>query len=262
MAVTHDLFYPSHDNPNGVPAQQDEFEGVGETTKIVTLTIGGNDALFEQVLDACTEGLRGTDWEAIEKTLQKGWGCSRDKEWTAGIRERISYLGGAEQDSVIVGPKIHPISEVLQMIHAKAPHATVYIAGYPQFFGTKLDAIGVEKKRTFMGCIVGQVPGGFLYSIRSDDASWINKQAAYLNQVIRDAVKNDKYDIPAKYVSPGLFAGHGLCDIGQPWLNGLITVDPTDERERMVDKASFHPTAKGQEFGYGEAFKQRLARNP
>jgi lysophospholipase L1-like esterase len=274
-AVTHDFF---RDNQNE-PAQLEALKAVGATTKVVTLTIGGNDALFEKVLDQCIDGVRPADgWE----TLNKGWGCSRDKEWTDDIHKRISALGGVQQ-SRRLHPEIHPISEVLDEIHQKAPNATVHIAGYPQFFGTDfssvsqwvdldlvtpfspvLKAASEFKKRE--ACIVGELSGvevkglAAVYSVLREDALWINREKAYLNQVIRDAVKNDPYVIPARYVSPGLFTGHGLCDSDKSWLNKLIIVDPPGERGLMPDKASFHPTIEGQRLGYEEAFKRRVAQ--
>jgi hypothetical protein len=252
-AVTDDFYNTNHDSPNE-PPQFSTLDQVGATTKVVTLTIGGNDAGFVRVLDRCTNGWRGNFKTFFINT---GWGCSKDKEFTDTVHKHISYLGGAKQPSVIVGPKIHPISEVLADIHKKAPNATIYIAGYPQFFGTNFSYIGDAPSRNV--CIVG-LPLGTMMSIDSRDALWIDSQGAYLNRVIRDQVSvAAKKGIPVRYVSPGLFIGHGLCDESKPWLNSLIVVDPRDG-DPGPDSASFHPTAEGQKLGYEEAFKRRMTQ--
>jgi GDSL-like Lipase/Acylhydrolase family len=263
-AVTDDFFNKNNNTNQNEPPQLDKLAGdIGETTKVVTLTIGGNDAWFERGLDRCIEGPRPPD-----ATHSWYWynpaGCSRDKTFTQAVANRIAQLDGRKlRTSLQVVPPVHPIAEVLSNIHKRAPHATIYIAGYPRFFGSNFEPAAPLSRK--MVCRVGKLnlPIGLGdFWVERRDAGWMNDQGNALNKVIRhqvDIAAQADSSLSVRYVSPGLFSGHGLCDDSKPWLNGLIMAE-APWSPLGVDSASFHPTAEGQKLGYEEAFKRRMAQ--
>jgi lysophospholipase L1-like esterase len=256
-ALTDDLFSQNHDNPTE-PPQLDRLEKVGATTKVVTLTIGGNDVGFARVLARCIEGLRPPnvdlpDWLPIP-SWNFGFGCSKDKAFTDAIAKRTSYLDGAKQPSLQVGPPVHSISKVLREIHERAPQAAIYIAGYPELFGDKFVTIRPPRRPHRKVCIVGE-RFGIPFFVDQQDANWMNAQGNKLNSVIRRQVAKAMREDPSltvRYVSPGRFVGHGICS-GAPWINPLLLKDDA------LDPASFHPTATGQHSGYTRAFLRRMS---
>jgi lysophospholipase L1-like esterase len=268
-ALTKDLFEVNHDNPSEA-AQLNQLKEVGANVKVVTLTIGGNDAGFGRALARCVEGLVGRDagsWlPSWIPDWNHGWGCSKDKAFTTAVAKRISYLDGAKQPKLQVGPEVHPISEVLREIHERAPQATIYIAGYPEFFGSDLSpkADGSKRRVCFVGHLDGvPIVGRVRYSVDSADAKWINDQANELSKVINHQAKiAANAGVPVRYVSPSLFLGHGLCGGPKPWINPLILTQsrPGDVTSSYPDSASFHPTAEGQQKGYEQAFLRRMTQ--
>jgi lysophospholipase L1-like esterase len=265
-AVTDDLFLQNKDNPTE-RAQLEELRKVGATTKVVTLTIGGNDIGFPRALPRCVEGLSSQtirsilpDWiDDRIPSWNHGWGCSKDKAFTGAIAKRLSYLDGAKQPTLQVGPPVHPIAEVLQEIHKRAPQATIYIAGYPELFGTDLASVNQGQRRV---CVVGRLAGIAPFSVDSRDAAWLNEQANKLNSVIKRQVaiaKGADKQLSVRYVSPGLFASHGLCS-GSAWINRITFTEsiPGDILSSYPDPASFHPKAVGQRNGYARAFLKRM----
>ena len=85
------------DSLRGLKAQIDALTA---NTRVVTLTIGGNDALFAAVLEHCIDGPRR--WQDIFLGYQPGWGCSKNKSFVSLIDRRLATLDGGPQPPVIV----------------------------------------------------------------------------------------------------------------------------------------------------------------
>jgi len=78
-------------------------------------------------------------------------------------------------------------------------------------------------------------------------------QTRELNGVLKAAVKAaEKSDrsLEATFVPVKTFAGHGLCDDHEAWINPLVLVPGVSP---TVTPESFHPTKKGQRDGYAKA---------
>ena len=251
-AVTADLFNKNHqwDQKKPEPAQLSALATpiptVSEARRI-TLTIGGNDVGFARTIEKCLIGPQvGGHFE-----------CSKNKEVREFVTSRVATLGGAATKKSAEGTRIYTYSEIFKNIALRAPSATIYIAGYPEFFGDKksyfkkgkYEEVKRGKKKVKKGSGWACKVGGLGHWVDYSDAQWMNSQARSLNGTIKQAVKlAAKGGLKVKYVAPR-FDGHGLCDKYSKkatWINGV-------KASAVVE--SFHPTAVGQSKGYYEAFK-------
>lgn len=94
----------------GVEASQ--LDPLNRHTRLVTLTIGGNDVGFSRGLGAC---LQGTEAECLAVTA------------------------GGETIAAGLGPAI---DELLASVHERAPHARILLVGYPLLFELTPDCPG------------------------------------------------------------------------------------------------------------------------
>jgi streptogramin lyase len=251
-AVTDDLFNANDNNPTE-PGQMD---WLNSNIKTVTLTIGGDDAGFPNVLEHCVAGPRLSEsgWP-----YWVGFGCSNNPLLRTDTANRLKALAGTgSATTLLVGSPIHPLTEVLDTIHTDAPNAKIVVGGYPQLFGSEEatyeddpDAPGQR------ACRVGSVEtilGPEYFWVGRRDALWLNAEGAKLDKTIKKAVGDaKKQGVPVMYAPPTPFDGHGLCDKGAPWFHTL-ELNSSDE----VDPGSFHPNGTGQTDGFAPAFAAQL----
>ena len=261
-SVTDDIYNANHQLYTGsdgylVPAQLCGTQGatdcspggsppISPSTKVVTLTIGGNDTGFKQVLTSCVQ--------ADLVYFHMGGKCMNDATLTQQTQARMNALAGTAAATTPDGHTIHRLTDVLSAIHQAAPYAHVYMAGYPVLFGKSFRGSCTVGNIVIMG-LAGAPSGGILApgTISKNDATYLNGLAKQLNGIIKSAVKSSgKW---ATYVDPTTrFAGHGFCDSQVSWLNPLnTTVDPSGVPS-YVNPFSFHPTVTGQQSGYEPAF--------
>lgn len=262
-AVTADLFAPNNNHnaeADGTlePAQlcqPQPVDGVascgtarppalGPETTVVTLTIGGNDAGFARVVESCVFGKAGRYSVGLP-----GRRCRYDPVTIDRTLHRIAALAGQGQAVSPYGSDIQSLSSVLAAVHAVAPDAQVYIAGYPRVFQPPSDD----------DCVVGAVTRGASTTIPlkvgAADARALDDAATALNATIATtAAAAGRW---ATYVDPTpVFAGHGICT-GSPWINPVQAGVAFDATGRSVavtsDPGSMHPTERGQQ-GYAAAF--------
>jgi len=249
-AVTDDLFNPN--TANHEPAQFIYL--LPDNTRTVTLTIGGDDLGFVEVLEHCIEGLRlGDPWP-----YWQGAECSTSQTLRDVLSARLNVLGGTSATSVDGGPLIHPLSEVFAAIHAEAPKARIVVGGYPALFGAKMSHYELHPTSTNIferACPVWPGIGIPIYWVLYSDAQWINEEGEKLDSVIQAAaVTARQAGIPVRYAPPAKFKGHGLCDRKEAWVHSLeLGVSPIG-----AEPSSFHPTATGQLQGYEPAFAKAL----
>jgi lysophospholipase L1-like esterase len=277
-AVTNDLFSANHEN-TGEPPQ---LSALGPATQKVTLTIGGNDLGFGNVLSACLDeapqifGVPGPD-----TGIPGSWGCSVNATvMLNNVSRALQALAGSLTGEVVRNntpitsgsnlgtPKtdlngnqipIHSISSVLAAIHAAAPNAHIFLSRYPSGFGT---GTGTFLHNSFdsyshYDCDVTPPTG---VTVDYNDAQWTNQLLAQYSQVEATAVSQAVASgINATLVDPSAnFAGHANCDTldtnsdGSPkqpvatykWINGI---SPTGT-------GSFHPNSSGHALAFEPAF--------
>ena len=218
-----------------VPDRGDEpaqLAAVTPDTTTVTLSIGGNDAGFAQVLAGCIY----SPSPDVQSSVDGQAGCK--KLYDPLVSRQIAALSGRPGAPDVDGTV--PIPDIIKAIHAQAPNATILVSGYPKLFGTKTT--------NKYGCQVGLLP---IY-IKGSDARWIRHKASDLNDAIRYGVRKTRHHgIDVHYVNVAKkFVGHNVCDRRRPWINSVV-FGPGPS----ISPASFHPTARGQ-FAYAFAFAE------
>lgn len=239
-ATTDDLL-------NGGPVEAAQIDALSSSTDAVTLTIGGNDMGFVEVLTACSNQFAGNN----------GWGCSADTTLNNDLDDRLDALAGTAATTVYEpnGDEIHSILEVIETIATEAPNASIYIAGYPSLFGPSSTYYDENEDAPGDAVCVADVGVNFSY----EDAQWINGRGTSLNTVISDAVtdaQNESIDVT--YVSPSIFNGHALCDSDTSYLYGVV-LDSAIPNPLVLNPGSMHPTATGAGIGYGTAFQYAMS---
>ncbi len=256
-AVTDDFFTTNLKNP----VEGAQLDWLGPQTTTVTLTIGGDDGGFSYILQHCVEHL---NWPPSSWPYIQGFGCAADATLVDETESRLKALEGA--GTAFTPPPevrpIHPLLEVIEVVHADAPNARIIVGGYPQLFGSN--------KKTYeasllapsgRACTVGHLYGVSLLPLLVDylNAQWLNSLAKKLDAVIQLAVDVARRDgILVSYADPSKeFAGHALCDNGEPWFYPVeLTIGENLLPE--VEPGTFHPTAEGQILGYAPAFMKAL----
>jgi len=190
-----------------------QLEHIGEGTHLVTLSMGGNDMHFRQIIEACVKA---------KITLDQTCRNDRRAEFEHGYREVQEKL-----------PKL------LREIRQRAPRARILVVAYPQIF----PSFPYDPLDLFQGGFIGS---GLVFSchtflldnINPWDIVWLSGIQKMASEMIEDAVNGSGSG--AEYVSMGdRFGGHDVCQEFDPWFNG--TVPPPDL------EYSFHPNAQGQQ---------------
>ncbi|MGH3430372.1 MAG: SGNH/GDSL hydrolase family protein [Terriglobales bacterium] len=96
---------------NGATINQPQFKALNRKTRLVTISIGGNDAGFGSIATTCFK---------LGQTNPTGSPC--EDHYTAGGKDQLAAAVKA------TAPKV---GRVLQSIRSRAPHAKVLLVGYP-----------------------------------------------------------------------------------------------------------------------------------
>ena len=163
-ALIEDFFTPfptNHFDDNGDPVNTGEpksqLSHLGESTELVTLTVGGNNAYFADVMDYCAKR------RLLDATCQSVFEGSVDS-----AINNLSIGTGSAHDN---------LPDLYAAIRRKAPNAKVLVAGYPHFFPAK----------RFTHCGTAAIGGRFF---APSDMVWINNnEIDSLNSVIRQAAE-------------------------------------------------------------------------
>ena len=297
-AVTYDLLNNAQRWSDKPPAQI-ASPPLGSATKVVTLTIGGNDASFVSVAWSCVTGWYpgffpyGGDIPWAVTRLDgpiSHWPCKNALS-EAGVRAGVlSGIGTGGSDlsktapcppfdlpllPCLIGPgtgQKRPISRLLDIFQAilkYAPNAHLFVAGYPRFFGSYAS-----------DCVIGTASPltALTWQVDRDRLSQIDNLVATIdNGIAIEAAAARKLNLNVTYVdvSPR-FAGHRLCDTQEPWLNGAnwklnpaagVLTTILDGVLNIAlppivftpDDSSFHPTRLGQ-CAYADAFRGAITK--
>ncbi|MCB1013536.1 MAG: fibronectin type III domain-containing protein [Acidimicrobiales bacterium] len=206
-AETPDMANSQGVTPGPNPPQ---FDALSADTDVVTVQIGGNDIGFSEIVRNCVALI---PLSAV---------CQPD------------YVrNGVDQISNRIAATAPKVAAVVQGIRARAPHARVYVVGYP--------------------AILPESGGGCWPSLPlSDyDLPWLRDKNRELNVMLAtQAVANG-----ARYVdlyTPGI--GHDACqDDGRRWVEPII---PSG-----LQAAPVHPNARGME-AMGQVVAARIAATP
>lgn len=243
-------------------AQLDRIAPTGKTdpsVKLVTLTIGGNDAGFADVLGACIKAV-----DALVDPLHPA--CQK---YDHDVTNAIIALGLGKQNVCNLPPLkgcgVPSLHEVYAQIMARAPQARIVVAGYPHLF----------PKAPPAKCNVGSavlLNQSISLSFTKADMTWMNKMSDLLNQQIRDEVAVADPTQQRISFAPVVdaFDGHEVCSAGSKssdadWIRGA-KVDYYQSSSLVSillangakpSPFSFHPKVQGQK-AYCRAVREAI----
>ena len=211
-----------------------QLNSLSTDTEVVTITIGGNDLGFGEVMNAC-----------YENPNHSGWGCSNDASLINAINNRMTALDGTSS-----GVEIVSILDVLYEIREDAPNASIYIAGYPHLFGSNINDYDSNNSSPSGAVCLATLATTYDYG----DAQWMNSGVDQLNGIIQDAATDGQVaGIDVTYVSPALFNSHANCDSSYPWIYPVLP-----DQDFNASPGSFHPDSSGINLGYAPVFESYL----
>jgi len=206
-ATTKHLYERRIDELGNDWGEPPQLENLNNEAKLVTLTIGGNDVGFADVLKECADGVELLPFNT----------CFSDKKVTEPVQEALMRLDGGDGSADIKSYDV-----IYKAIRRLSPFAKGVAVGYPHLFTASGD------DRTFL-------PGGRCELIKKADQRWMIEKIDELNGIIkRNALRNGLlFALP-------VFDGHELCSGGEEWIFGLLSAGrfhPTINGHRAIAKA-------------------------
>jgi Tol biopolymer transport system component len=269
-AVSNATTPPNH-TPAGYPEipMLDHVSRIG-ATRLVTLTIGGNNLGFPSVLTDCIRAV----------THISAYGCKKRDD--AGVQEAIGWLTTGRSPGCYNLPGLDPNTKTPEQICSNsrvpslhetyeeiarrlAPGGKVVVASYPRLFGKEFTPY--DYSPTGQVCQVGQALG-FDANIASSDVNWLNAKGNDLNATISAEVAKAQADLAAAGVktkvqfvnvdagASSLFQSHRICDTGAPFFHALEFTG-NSIRTLKPQPWSFHPNDDGQA-AYGSAINAKM----
>lgn len=218
--------WPKSLDPRGHPNFGNYYEmtglttgeaGLGPNTKLVTLTIGGNDIGFSDIAQTCSS----------LPPLYKGTKaiiCPKDEEkkdaWVRDVKQHIRAMRA----------KLVALYEGIKLL---APNAVghIYVLGYPDLFRP------TRKEDSGFDCNLATFQ-------QAQTLVWMYKIQQQLNAVIESAAKQAKI----KYVDPNKpgpwysFQDHAYCGKATTWFNAVLHANlPGNDAA-----GAYHPNDYGQ----------------
>ena len=221
------------------PPQIDE-PGIDASTRLLTVTIGGNNAGFSSVLKACIEQKLKADFynnniSPVGNLFGLGMdpSCAHSDKFTSSVHTAI--------DNIFWPVKL---TERDILLHVDPEKASIITADYPHLFPDGgSDCLSLKIILTI------------------DDQTWLNDEGDHLDGVLQQAAG----EAGVNFVDVrDTFAGHEVCGDQGDYLNGLSTASGNGGSctwkvlghciiPGIPIIGSFHPNADGHEFGYAAA---------
>ncbi|HEX6675815.1 MAG TPA: SGNH/GDSL hydrolase family protein [Actinomycetes bacterium] len=209
------------DRHSGEMAQVDQGYLDADTT-LVSLTIGGNDVRFADILKGCIETLGH---------------CSDDDFYLTHGGHLDPAPFKQYEPHVIRDLVPSKLDTVYRAVHAKAPNARIVVLGYPRLFNDTFD---------------DSDPAGLCFPLNAADWALLNQFADLMSQTIASVVANlQRAGIRIDYVDPErIWAGHRACpQTSSSWVRAA---------NPLGDSGMFHPYPTGQA-AYASLVNGRLA---
>jgi lysophospholipase L1-like esterase len=223
-AIIPDFYQP---NTNGNQGEQPQLDHLDANTRLVTLSIGGNDVGFSYVLKECMNPFQLAQCFNIPEVVER-INLSLD-DLRNGHPERCITLEGYPP---ICNPAAPSLQGLYRDIAERAPNAQIVVANYPSLF--------IRHPKKDCGLLT------------KDEVLWLNDQGLRLDKVITQQVSAAaKAGVKVRLANAySTFGDHGRCT-KDPWILGI-------EVEWFgIKQTSFHPTEKGQD-AYARAIQKAL----
>ncbi|MFD5516319.1 GDSL-type esterase/lipase family protein [Streptomyces sp. NPDC127066] len=199
-----------------------------EDTTLVTLSIGGNDSRFTDILRGCVVTVYDCESSGYKLTRLNG----------AVDPEDLTVY----EPKVIGGMLPGHLAAVYRAVHDRAPHARIVVLGYPQLFNPD--------------------PVASCAAIGTDNQRFMNSLATKLTAAIQgavDTVHREGADI--SLVDPD-WTGHWACEpSAMEWTNSAIAWSQSGSSgsdKEIPGAGSFHPKAAGHS-EFARLINQRIA---
>lgn len=272
-ALIEDMYSPNVTNGNDDPVaagnrERAQLDHLNTTTppELVTLSLGGNNVGFPDVLTDCIVGPPGTpgkkDCAARDaRRVRGGTTVNMAIGWLksgrpAGCHDLpgISQKTGVPEQVCGSAPALHQVYE--DILGKMAPDGKLLVLGYPQIFSSKVKK-GFLLFSDSSACRVATVNqlGNLHLDISDGDVAWLNDNAFRLNNAVSSEVTQALGWLKIHHMTQTIqyvgvdqeFNGHRVCD-DAPWINPLILhfPNPTIFGTPTVDHLSFHPNDSGQ----------------
>lgn len=210
----------------GVPPQ---IRALSDSTRLVTLTIGGNDAdLFGTAasclaLSAKGPVFSGRDAPSCESTL---------------VRDGEDELGTKIASRVALG-----IADTLARVEEAAPNAVVVFLGYPAIFpdADHTPAKGCFRAAVDLGTLAGSFPTD-TYPFTDTDVVYLHGVQEQLNTVSAEAARAAGVRFVDVFSST---QARSPCATKRPYVAG-VSLDGTSNLQRIdLEPGALHPNERG-----------------
>jgi GDSL-like Lipase/Acylhydrolase family len=240
---------------------ESQLSVVGQDTRAITLTVGGDDMGFAGVLKSCLLPHGSIPGTHIPRIIFSE-GCTNSLQdpaqqamtWLRHGRKAGTYTrpGGDKAHNLNYQPSLQQLYETILY---QAPGAELVVIGYPHLFESAVPA-----SEAFSCEVEPFTETSYGLKVKGSDIPWINQTTDEVDLLISRAVNatREATHRQIRFANPqGAFYDHGLCDKGTSYINGL-TFEPefifSTNWKRDLEKLllnrqpeSFHPTAEGQE---------------
>jgi hypothetical protein len=240
-AVADDLYAENIDYQQYGEKEPAQLDFVRKSTVLVTLSMGGNDVGFADILKDCV---------ARPRAGLPRWGCRKPGRQANILAGKIPALTtGFPVPHRPDGPKPSLADIYTDILKKMSPNGTLIVAGYPRLFAESRN-LYTELTLDGAACRVGS--RGFELTVSHRDAMWLNGVADQANEAIRKSViaaNGLLQGTPAARIkyqpSSGSFTSHRVCS-GSSWINGVELSSPSRIQLPVEKQQSFHPKKQGQ----------------
>ncbi|MDC0766185.1 SGNH/GDSL hydrolase family protein [Streptomyces sp. HD] len=237
-ARTYNVWHAGEVQSSGGEKPQIDKGYLDQNTTLVTISIGGNDARFADVIQKCLVAFNGGNCK--DKTFEEG-----DVDQSVGGRDRKFIGQPLEKAAVgVINEIVRPdITKVLTEISAKAPNAKIALMGYPPLIENRGECLSIT------------IPGVGQIGLSASSSDWLGSVADTLATAMQGAVDDAKAKgIKAWFSNPKQnFAGKAVC--GDPEsVHGIVkTLVDSDKPSNDwpilkgygLSAQSFHPKIGG-----------------
>ncbi|CAN5308871.1 hypothetical protein BH09ACT6_BH09ACT6_22580 [soil metagenome] len=209
-----------------------------ENTTLVTLTVGGNDTRFAQVISACVAFA-----DCSHKTL------TELKDVTVLPDKETELINGPVRDSIVT---------VLHEILSKAPNAQILIQGYPKLFETQSVCLTVaSSQRTWLNSMSDLLNGKIVAAVADFNKAIGHEVVIYGNPL--PAFTN--HNLCSELNSPAQpSAINALINDATPGDNFAFTIPLPGPDGSLVfpSQQAVHPNVRGQGY-YADSMNAALS---
>lgn len=234
-AVTASLLTEGH---HGDPLPQLALDRAGDinnpyslpvdtNTNLVTLTIGGNDIHFADILKFCYFAAKCATEKFRAYCQQDSATCNN-----AGFKPDETLASYIDRTLTALSAKL---DAVYAQIRLQAPNARVLVLGYPQLFPATANEQRCERLAQ---------PNPFdVNGFTTTEQNFLRRGTSIMNAIIQQRATAAKFEFIR---TDGLFAGHEICGNDGQWINPPSYTAGTHGLGAAADK-SFHPNSCGQD---------------